>query len=113
MKRETKNKILIILAYLFSLFLFELFIGVGTFEQNSIECARLGYDNPLVLFTPYVEAGIYHFIFVSFIAICVRFSKKIDKKYKYIIYWFPLFTFYLSLPMSFPASLIANVLHIF
>ena len=112
MKQETKNKILIVLAYFISLILFELVIGIGTFDQSARESAKLGYDNPFVLFAPFAEAGFYHFIFVSLVAIYVRVSKKIAKDYKHVIYWFPLLTFYLTLPMSIPTAIIARILHI-
>ena len=107
MSKQTKNKILIILFYLISLFLFEFIIGDCNFEKNAQECVSNG-DSVFALFAPYGEAGFYHFIFISCIAIYVKFSKKIDIAYKHIIYWFPLITFIFSLPMGLLAAIFEN-----
>ena len=107
MSTQTKNKILIILFYLISLFLFEFIIGDCNFEKNAQECVSNG-DSVFALFALYGEAGFYHFIFISCIAIYVKFSKKIDIAYKHIIYWFPLITFIFSLPMGLLAAIFGN-----
>lgn len=107
MSKQTKNKILIILFYLISLFLFEFIIGDCNFEKNAEKCVTDG-ANFFALFAPYVEVGFYHFIFISCIVIYVKFSKKIDIEYKHIIYWFPLITFIFSLPMGLLSAIFGN-----
>lgn len=99
MSKKTRNIILIILIYFISLFIFELIIGVGEFEKTMQYCNEKGNSNPLIVFTPCIEAGVYHFIFVAIIAIVCIFYKKLGKSYKKIIYFFPMFTFFLSFPM--------------
>lgn len=112
MSKQTKNKILIILFYLISLFLFEFIIGDCNFEKNAQECVSNG-DSVFALFAPYGEAGFYHFIFISCIAIYVKFSKKIDIEYKHIIYWLPLCTFIFALPMSCLATYVVKAYFLF
>ena len=109
MSKKTKNKILIILIYFISLFIFEVIIGVGGFEKTIQYCAEKGNSNPLMVYAPMIEAGVYHFIFVSIIAIACIFYKKLDKSYKIIIYFFPMFTFYLSFPMWLLAAMFCRV----
>ena len=112
MAKTTKNKMFLVLGFFVSLIVFELIIGIGTFEKNATEAARLGYDNPFVLFAPFGEAAFYHFIFVSFIAIIVKFIKKIPLEYKHVLYWFPLYTVYLAMPMCIPTIYIAKILNL-
>lgn len=107
--KKTKNKMLIVFFYFLSLLIFELIIGIGKFDKNAASCVRDG-NNFFALFAPFAEAGIYHFVVVSFLVIYTVFSKKIDSKYKEIIYWFPALTYIFSLPMSCLASTIVRIL---
>ena len=99
MSKKSKNKILIIFIYFISFFIFELIIGVGGIEKTLQYCAETGNVTPLIIYVPIVEAGVYHFIFVSIIAIACVFYKKLDRSYKTIIYFFPMFTFFFSYTM--------------
>jgi len=65
---------------------------------------------PLV--TP-IEAGIWHFICVSIVAIICKFIKPIDKSYKNIIYAFPIITFIFSIPMGLLTTYLANIFNWF
>lgn len=111
MPKKTKNKMLIVFFYFLSLLIFELVIGIGNFDKNAAACVKDG-NNFFALFAPFAEAGIYHFVVVSFFAIYTVFSKKIDSKYKEIIYWFPALTYIFSLPMGLVAAIVARFLHI-
>ena len=108
MSKKNRNIILIILGFLLSLFLFQLIIGCylrETFYDSND-------DMFVVAFSPIINAGIYHFIFISVMAILVRFTK-IDKTYKKILAYLPVYTVVLSLPMSALAVGFANYFHLF
>ncbi|MEG1008753.1 MAG: hypothetical protein RSF67_02860 [Clostridia bacterium] len=112
MSKKICKIIILIIFYIISLILFELVIGIGNFDKNAIESAKLGIDNPFVVFTPFAEAGICHFICVSIIAIYVKFNKNINSTIKNTIFCFPLFTFILTFPMMFPTIWIARLFQI-
>ena len=107
MSKKTKNKLLIIILYIISLFLFEFFIGQCNFKKAEQECFENGYFFTYI-FGPYIGAGVYHFIFISFIAICVALNKKIDTQYKHIVYWLPIATYTFSFPMGMVCMIIYN-----
>ena len=71
-----------------------------------------GFRGPLIVFVPFVVACFYHFIFVSIIAICIIFIKKIPKILKNIVYTFPILDIFLALPMMLPTVMVAKLLHI-
>lgn len=109
MSKKDKNKILIIVfLYFLSLLIFELVIGIILFDGDTRKVVEAYYDFFDIIVSS-IKAGIYHFIFISCIAIYVKFSKKIDIEYKHIIYWFPLCTFIFSLPISCLASTIVRI----
>lgn len=108
MLKKDKNKILIIVLYFLSLLIFELIIGIILFDGDTKKVVE-GYYDFFDIIASSIKAGIYHFIFISCIAIYVKFSKKIDIEYKHIIYWFPLCTFIFSLPISCLASTIVRI----
>lgn len=96
-------------SYFFlSLLIFELVIGIVLFDGDTRKVVD-GYYDFFAVFTSSIKAGVYHFIFISCIAIYVKFSPKIDIEYKHIIYWFPLFTFIFALPISCLASTIVRM----
>lgn len=108
MSKKTKNSILIILGFLFSLFFFQLFIGCGEREKiYNQDC-----DMFVLEFAPVIDALKYHFIFISAIAILAYFSK-IDKTYKKLLAYLPIYTIVLSYPMSILAYEFANYFHLF
>lgn len=109
MSKKSKNKILIVFFYFLSLFIFELIIGIVLVDEDIKGVVEGHYDFFAVMAVS-IKAGIYHFIFVSLVAICVKFNKKIDIEYKHIIYCFPLCTYIFSLPMSCLASTIVRIL---
>lgn len=113
MTKKTKNIILIILIYIISLFIFELIIGVGGFEKTIQYCEENGNANPLIVYVSMTEAGVYHFIVVSIIAIACMFYKKLDKNYKTVIYLFPMFTFFFSFPMWMLAVMFCRVFRLY
>ncbi len=100
MTRKTKISILIITIYLISLFLFELFIGTARTLEYVEECVEQDMFNVLAPLVTPIEAGIWHFICVSIVAIICKFIKPIDKSYKNIIYAFPIITFIFSIPVG-------------
>ncbi len=108
MLKKDKSKILIIVLYFLSLLIFELIIGIILFDGDTIKVVE-GYYDFFDVIASSIKAGIYHFIFISCLAIYVKFSKKIDIEYKHIIYWFPLCTFLFSLPISCLASTIVSI----
>ena len=115
-KRVVKNieyNVYMILLYLISLIIFEFIFGVlhlGADTQPYYIRSR-GEMIGLV-FIPYIYAGIIHFIFVSVIAIFFAFSKKIKKENKYVTYFFPFLTFYLSIPIGVLTVYIAELFNI-
>ena len=113
MSKKTKNIILMIIIYIISLFLFELIIGVGNFSKVEEICVRNGYNTPFPYFISFVFAGIYHFIFVTAVAIISLFFKRIDKAYKTTLFIFPFFTYLFSLPMMIPACYFATAFHLY
>ena len=113
MSQKTKKILLMIVIYAISLFLFELIIGNGNFEKVEHECIEKGYYTPFPYFTSFIEAGIYHFIVVTIIAIICKFNKKIGITYKKVIYIFPFLTFIFSLPMMIPTTLFARAFHLY
>ncbi len=108
MLKKDKNKILIIVLYFLSLLIFELIIWIILFDRDTRKVVE-GYYDFFDIIASSIKAGIYHFIFISCIAIYVKFSKKIDIEYKHIIYWFPLCTFIFSLPISCLANTIVRI----
>ncbi len=103
-----KNKILIIFLYFFSLIIFDLISISILFDGNLIKMIGGNY-NVFELLASFANAGVYHFIFISCIVIFVKFSKKINIEYKHMIYWFPLCTFILALPMSIPVAILIRI----
>ncbi len=77
MTRKTKISILIITIYLISLFLFELFIGTARILEYMEECVKQDMFNVLAPLVTTIEAGIWHFICVSIVAIICKFIKQI------------------------------------
>lgn len=108
MLKKDKNKIFIIVLYFLSLLIFELIIGIVLFDGDTRKVVE-GYYDFFAIISPSIKAGIYHFIFISCIAIYVKFSKKIDIEYKHIIYWLPLCTFIFALPISCLASTLVRI----
>ena len=100
MTRKTKISILIITTYFISFFLFELFIGTARTLEYLEECVEQDMFNVLAPLVTHIEAGIWHFICVSIVAIICKFIKQIDKSYKNIIYAFPIITFIFSIPVG-------------
>lgn len=92
MSKKLKIKLLLILLHGVSLIIFELII-----DSNE----RL-----------WLMGGPFHFIFCTMLAIYARFSKKIDKEYKGVIYSFPFLTYIFAAPMIVPTYWIAKILHI-
>ena len=112
MSKKTKNKVLIVLFYFVSLFLFQMFFGVVNFNKNAQDCIADG-DSVFALFTPFVKAGIYHFVTMVILAIYARLTKKIDVEYKSILYLLPVITFIFSLPVGMLAAVTGNILGMF
>ena len=113
MSRENKIKILLIISYFLSLFLFELVYITLNFEREIKTMVEMNYYFPLSIITPVIQAGIYHFVIVTILAIIIKFSSKIRKEYKKIIYSFPLLTFIFTIPMFFPVGIIARQFGVF
>ena len=103
---------LILLIYLSTLIFFELVFGAMKLGENQFYMEEHGFANPLLLLTPFIMAGFYHFIFVSLLAICTIFIKKVPHIVKNTIYIFPLLTIFLAYPMMIPTSMLANLLNI-
>ena len=115
-KQVIKNiqyNIYMLLLYFVSLIIFQFIFGIFHVGADS---QAYHIINPAeiigLVFEPFVYAGIIHFIFVSIIAICFAFNKKIKKEYKYVAYFLPFLTFYLTLPVSIVTCYIANFLNI-
>lgn len=107
MSKKDKNEILIVLLYFLSFLIFDVVIAIGQFDGDPRKIVEGHYDFFAVL-ASFANAGVYHFIFISCIAIYVKFSKKIDVEYKNIIRYFPLCTFILALPMSTPTVIMVR-----
>ena len=113
MTKTEKNKIIIIVLYFLSFLIFDL-VSVGIMFDGNLSKMIGGNYNFFELLASFANAGVYHFIFVSFIAICTKFNKKINIEYKNIIRWFPLCTFIFALPMCIPtAFVVRSFLYIF
>ena len=95
LKQKTKNKLIICLSYLLSLCMFNM-VGAIKFLDRVQLLADEGYGGPMLGISMLCVSGVYHFIFVTIIAIYVAFSNKINKDYKTIFYFFPLITFFIS-----------------
>ena len=95
LKQKTKNKLMIWLLYLLSLCIFNMFGAIKFFDRVQL-LADEGYGGPMLGISMLCVSGVYHFIFVTIIAIYVAFCKKINKDYKTIFYFFPLITFFIS-----------------
>ncbi len=106
MSKIEKNKWLIIVLYFLSLMVFELITVSCRFD---IRMVTEGYYNFFSLIGAYFEGGIYHFLFVSCLALYAKYSKNIKKEYKNIFYWFPLCTFIFTWPMVIPTSAVIRV----
>ncbi len=106
MSKIEKNKWLIIALYFLSLMLFELITVSCRFD---IRMVTEGYYDFFAVIGAFIEGGIYHFIFVSFLALYVKFSKRIKNEYKNLFYWFPLCTFIFTYPMFFPTATVIRV----
>ena len=113
MYKEDKTKIALVFGYFISLFLFELIYTVLFFERDMNMIKELDNATPLVILTPAVKSGVYHFITVSIIAIFCKFSTKVSKEYKNLIYSFPLITFFISIPMYLPVAWVAGKFGVF
>lgn len=113
MCKKTKNKLIIIFLYFLSFLLFDLIFVIYKFDGNVGEIIGGNYDF-FDLLASFADAGVYHFVFISFIAICVKFIKDLDIEYKHIFYWFPLCTFIFALPMIIPTAIVIRIyLYIF
>lgn len=108
MTKTERNKILIVVLYFLSFLIFDLISEIIMFNGNLREMIGGNY-NFFKLLAFYAKAGVYHFIFVSCIAIYTKFNKKINVEYKNIIRWFPLCTFILALPMLIPTSIVIRI----
>ena len=112
MSKKTKNIILIILGFLISLFIFELIFGIGNFDRMMEDAMERNLGGPFIIFTSFVLAGIYHAIFIGIIAIILRFTN-IDKIYKKIIAYLPVYSLVLILPMMLVAGEFASFFHLY
>lgn len=108
MTKKDKNEILIVFLYFLSFLIFDLVIVIWEFDGNVQEIVG-GNCDVFTLLASFADAGVYHFIFITIIAVCVKISKKIDIEYKNIIRYFPLCTFILALPMSVPTAIIIRM----
>ena len=113
MNKKTKISILIITIYFISFFLFELFIGTARTLEYVEECVEQDMFNVLAPLVTSIEAGIWHFICVSIVAIICKFIQQINKSYKNIIYAFPIITFIFSIPMGILTTYLSNILNWF
>ena len=109
MTKTEKNEIIIIVLYFLSFLIFDL-VSVGIMFDGNLSKMIGGNYNFFELLASFANAGVYHFIFVSFIAICIKFNKKINIEYKNIIRWFPLCTFIFALPMCIPTAFVVRSL---
>ena len=110
MSKETKIKIVIVIGYFISLFLFELVNNILNYNKYMEFVESIDVHVLAVIFIPSIEAGICHFICVSIMAIIGKFFLKISKEYKKIIYFFPVLTFIFTIPMSLPVMYVHNVI---
>ena len=113
MSKKTINIILLILAYIISLFLFEVLIGDRNCMRIMQDCEQKGFNTFLPYMTSYIIADLNHFVLVTAIAIVCKFIKKIDITYKRIIYTFPIFTLVLFYPMTILSMLFAKAFHLY
>ena len=103
-----------LLLYLMSLLIFEtiLFIIFRITYNPEKEVFTSQADMFWVAYQVPIYAGMIFFIVFSIMAICIAFSKKVKKEYKYIMYFFPFLTFYFTLPVAVPACYIIEILNI-
>lgn len=103
-----------LLLYLMSLLIFETIFFIIfriTFNPEK-EVFTSQADMFWVAYQVPIYTAMIFFIVFSIMAICIAFSKKVKKEYKYITYFFPFLTIYLTLPMAVPAYYIIEFLNI-
>ena len=91
MKLQTKNKIKIWIGYWLFFFIFEILGIIKTFKELEL-LSDEGYGGPALAIALVYGPGIYYFVFITVVTICVAFNKKINKIYKNTFYFFPLIT---------------------
>ena len=103
-----------LLLYLMSLLIFEtiLFIIFRITYNPEKEVFTSQADMFWVAYQVPIYTAMIFFIVFSIMAICIAFSKKVKKEYKYITYFFPFLTIYLTLPIVVPAYYIIEFLNI-
>lgn len=108
MTKTEKNKISIVILYFLSFLIFDLVSEIIMFDGDLNQMIGGNY-NFFKILGLYAKNGVYYFIFLSCIAIYVKFSKKINIEYKNIIRWLPLCTFILALPMCIPNAILVRI----
>jgi len=99
LEKTKKNKILIVLLYIFSLFLFEVIIGGSNFEIVKQHCLEINVNTPFPYLTSFYEASFIHFIIVLLIVIFFKIIKKFNYEYRNIVYGLPLVNIMLFIPI--------------
>ena len=107
MSKKNKNIILIISSFLLFMFLFEM---INCLILNKIEMDNDSFADMMTIVL------VYPVIIVSIIALIVRFNKtlnkKIDKTYRKIIYYIPIYALILPIPIFILAGTFLKIIHI-
>ena len=107
MSKKNKNIILIISSFLLFMFLFEM---INCLILNKNEMDNDSFSNIMTIVL------VYPVIIFSIIALIVRFNKtlnkKIDKTYRKIIYYIPIYALILPIPIFILVSTFLKIIHI-
>lgn len=109
MSSKVKKIFLILLAYLISLIVFELFFALIKYQGEIINLAHRGLEVPLNTIVTVFKAGIFHFVCVLILAIYIKTNKKVSETVKNVIYIFPFLTILLTIPV---ADLIGTIIRL-
>lgn len=94
-----KKKILIIFAYIFSLFVFFIIAELNVEKFMKWYVGTQDYGNMLIVCFPSIIALILHFVIMCIIVIISKMSRKIDTEIKNLISKLPIATILLYAPM--------------
>ena len=113
MEKVAKNKILIVLAYTLSLFLFEVIIGGGNFEVIKQNCMEINANTVFPYLTSFYEASFIHFFIVLLLVIILKKLKRFNTEYKSVVYGLPLVNIMLFIPIVCLAILFCRFLGLY